>query len=375
MNVPFVDLSLQNHSLLEEITHSIQTVIANNSFINGPDVTVFENNFAKFCGAPYAIGCSSGTAALKLALLACNIQPGDEVITTPHTFIATIEAIIAVGAKPVFVDINEHTYNLDDTQIEAKITSKTKAILPVHLYGQPVNMKTICELASIYKLKVIADAAQAHGAYFHEKSIALWGDAVCFSFYPGKNLGALGDAGAVVTQDEHLAKKIRQLKDHGRQSKYKHDMIGFNDRMDSLQAAVLNVKLKKLPEWNKQRADTAKKYHEFICSNFIKLPGSLSGSTSVHHLFVIRSKHRDALQKKLKSQNIHTNIHYPIPLHLQPACHSLGYKRNDFPIAEKIANSVLSLPLFPGMTIEEIKYVSKFVNIYAEMLSLQEVHT
>lgn len=321
----------------------------NTRFINGKEVKEFEAAFAAFCGTEYAVGVGSGTDALILALRGLGIGQGDEVITTPHTFIATAEAILAVNAKPVFVDIDEATYNIDPAKIEEKITDRTRAILPVSLYGNPAPMGNIFEIAKKYSLKVLGDAAQAHGAELNEKNIAQWGEAACFSFYPGKNLGAYGDAGAVVTRDAELAEKLSLLKDHGRRSKYEHLIIGVNSRLDTLQAAILRVKLRYLPKWNEARRSLANYYREQVKDLPVICPTEVPNSKHVFHLFVIRTANRDRLQQYLKGRGIETGIHYPIPLHLQPALQFLGYRKGDFPITEHVATEILSLPMFPEL--------------------------
>jgi dTDP-4-amino-4,6-dideoxygalactose transaminase len=361
MKIPFVDLKAQHLSIKDEIDFAIQRVVDSTNFIMGDEVKSFEEEFSQFCEAKFAIGVSSGTDALHLALLACGIGAGDEVITVPNTFIATTEAISHCGARPIFVDVNPDTYNIDATKIEDKITPRTKALLPVHLYGQPAEMDPILEIARKHNLKVVEDCAQAHGAKYKGKKVGSIGDVGCFSFFPGKNLGAYGDGGAVVTNDEHIAEKIRLLRNHGRKAKYEHLIEGYCDRLDAMQAAILRVKLKHLNKWNEKRRQIAKLYNQFFKGTAIILPKELEDFESVYHLFVIRVKNRDNLQKKLYEYGISTGIHYPLPLHFQPAYKYLGFKRGDFPIAEKFSLEVLSLPMFPEIIREQIEYVAEIV--------------
>ncbi|HLC56889.1 MAG TPA: DegT/DnrJ/EryC1/StrS family aminotransferase [Candidatus Nanoarchaeia archaeon] len=360
--IPQVDLKRQYHSIKKEIDEAIFNIIENTSFINGKAVQEFEEDFAKFCNAKYCIGVSSGTSAVEVALQASGIKAGDEVITVPNTFIATTEAITRLGAKFKFVDIDEKTYTIDINQIEKAITSKTKAILPVQLYGQSSEMDKIKEIAEIFNLKVIEDCAQAHGAEYNNKRLpySLVGT---FSFFPAKNLGSFGDAGAVVTNDEEIANKARLLKDHGRTGKYVHEIEGYNHRLDTLQAAILKVKLKKLDEWIEKRRENVALYNELLSDNIIK-PIERENSKHVYYVYTIRVKNRDGLQKYLKENKISSQIYYPIPLHLQPAYSHLGYKKGDFPVTEKVCDEILSLPLFPELTKEEIEYISEKVNSF-----------
>jgi dTDP-4-amino-4,6-dideoxygalactose transaminase/acetyltransferase-like isoleucine patch superfamily enzyme len=355
--IPLVDLALQHQGLKMEIRLAMDQVILNARFIGGKEVKDFEDRFAAFSGVDHAVGVSSGTDALILVLRALGIGSGDEIITTPHTFIATAEAILAVGAIPVFADIDPDTCNISVERIAEKITDRTKALLPVHLYGRPASMAEITKLAERHHIRVITDAAQAHGAEVDGKPISQWGDATCFSFYPGKNLGAYGDAGAVTTQNESLAKKIALLRDHGRESKYEHLCAGYNSRLDTLQAAVLLVKLTRLSKWNEQRRKWAARYLEGLSLLPVLCPRELPGSRHVYHLFAIQTAERDRLQSYLKERGISTGVHYPIPLHLQPALQSLGYRRGDFPVAEGVASRVLSLPMFPELTDQQVERV------------------
>ncbi len=325
-------------------------VLESSAFILGPDVAAFEEEFAAYCGAAHCVGLSSGTAALELALRALGVGPGHEVITTTHTFIATAEAISAVGARPVFVDIDSRTYNIDPAACAAAVTPATRALIPVHLYGQPADMARIGRLAADHSLAVVGDAAQAHGASWHGQPVGLLGDIACFSFYPGKNLGAYGDAGAVTTADPALAEQVRLLRNHGRHSKYVHEQIGFGERLDTLQAAVLRVKLRHLTAWTIARRRLAARYSTLLAGSGLALPAVVPGAEPVWHLYVVRTPLRDALLRHLKAQGIGAGIHYPVPLHLQPAYAGLGYRQGDLPISEEVAATCLSLPLYPEMS-------------------------
>lgn len=385
MNIPFVDLKAQYHSIQDEIRKEINEVLENTSFVLGPKVQQFEKDFSKFVGTKHAIAVNSGTSALHLAYLAAGLKPGDEVITVSHTFVATIAPLIYIGAKPIFVDIDPVTYTMDVAPIEQAITSKTKAIVPVHLYGQPADLKPILEIAKKYNLTVIEDAAQAHGAEYllgaqkneqekeeeakknvgHTfpdslswKRVGAFGHIGCFSFYPGKNLGAYGEGGMVVTNDDEIAEKIKMLRDHGSKNKYYHDLIGYNYRMSGIQGAVLGVKLKYLNEWTEKRRQNAQKYNELLSSLPIGLPIEKEDRKHVYHLYVIRTKERNALQSHLKERGVATGLHYPIPVHLQKAYKFLGYKNGDFPVTENIVDEILSLPMYPELTEEEIHYVT-----------------
>lgn len=357
MKIPLVDLPAQYQTIKPEIDAAMQRVVGNATFILGPEARTFEEHFAAFCGVKHAIGLDSGTAALHLALLALGIGAGDEVITTTHTFIATSEAIVLTGARPVLVDIDPRTYNLDPNKVEAAITPRTKAIIPVHLYGQPAEMDPLLEVASRRGIAVIEDAAQAHGALYRGQRAGSMGDMACFSFYPGKNLGAYGDAGALVTNDDALADKIRMLRDHGRTTKYEHEITGYGYRLDGLQAAVLDVKLQHLPEWNERRRAHADYYTELLSNLDVTVPYEPAHLRAVYHLYVIRTRGRDALLQYLKEHDIEAGIHYPVPLHLQPVYKDLGYRRGDFPETEKAASEILSLPLYPELTHAQMERV------------------
>ena len=354
--IPLVDLKAQYNVIKPEIDQVLERVISNTSFILGKEVKDFEEAFATFCHVPAAIGTSSGTSALHLALLACGVGPGDEVITTPLTFIATTETISHAGARPVFVDIDRRSYNLDPYQIEAAITARTKAIMPVHLYGQPADMAPILEIAQKYNLRVIEDAAQAHGAEYNGQRAGSMGDAGCFSFYPGKNLGAYGDGGMVVTNNPDIAQQVRLLRNHGRKDKYEHLVEGFGYRLDALQAAILNVKLGHLEQWTECRRQHARLYTELLNGSTIKTPQETDSVRHVYHLYVIEVENRDKIQEQLKAQGIATGVHYPIPLHLQPAYRHLGYQPGAFPNAEVASQKILSLPMFPELSEEQIQF-------------------
>ncbi|MBI2084160.1 MAG: DegT/DnrJ/EryC1/StrS family aminotransferase [Candidatus Aenigmarchaeota archaeon] len=360
MKIPLVDLKTQYLKLKNDIDTAIQDVIDSTQFIKGKAKEEFEQDFAKFCGSKFAIGCSSCTTALELALRATGIQKGDEVITVANTFTATAASIVHAGALPKFVDIDENTYNINTEHIEQKINDKTKAIIPVHLYGQSCDMDAIKELADKYSLAVIEDCAQAHGAEYKEKRVPV-SDIGCFSFFPAKNLGAFGDAGCVVTNDEAIAEKVSMLLDHGRAKgkKYEHDIIGFNYRMANIQAAILNVKLKFLEKFNEQRRKNAKLYNELLSGvkNLI-LPVQADDCKHVFYVYTIRTSKRDQLADFLKQNGISTQIYYPIPLHLQQAYKALGYKEGDLPVTEKVSKEILSIPMYPELTDEQITYVS-----------------
>lgn len=354
--VPFLDLKKQYYSIKPEVDKAIQNVIENTSFVLGPAVEEFEKNFADFCNVKYAIGVNSGTAALHLSLLSLGIGLGDEVITVPNTFIATAEAISHCGAKPVFVDIDEETYNINPDLIESKITDKTKAIIPVHLYGNPCDMERINRIAKRYNLFVIEDACQAHGAEYRGKKVGSLSDIAAFSFYPGKNLGAYGEGGIIVTNNEALANKCKLLRAHGEYPKSTHSIVGYNYRINGIQGAVLNVKLKHLNEWNELRRKKAELYNYFL-KGILITPKINEKNKSVFHLYVIRDKERNKLAEFLKSKGIDTGIHYPRPIHLQEAYRELGLKEGDYPIAEKCMKEILSLPIFPELTEEQIRHV------------------
>ncbi len=366
--VPLVDLKAQYQMIQPEIDSAVARVIAHTGFIGGQEVQAFEAAFAAYQRTAHCIGVASGTAALFLVLKALDIGRGDEVITSPHTFIATVEAILQAGALPVFVDIDPVTFNLDPNQIEAAITPRTKAIMPVHLYGQIADMDAIMKVAQRYGLRVIEDAAQAHGAELSGKRAGAWGDAACFSFYPGKNLGAYGDAGAVCTNDSALADRIAKLRDHGRASKYEHDLVGCGERLDALQAAILSAKLPHLDAWNDARRRRAAWYDQALHElNGVCTPAQMSGARHVYHIYCLAvSGDRDALLHALNAQGIGAGVHYPVPLHMQPALRFLGYEPGAFPHTERAAASIISLPIYPEMTTEQ---ASRVVETLASLLS------
>ncbi|MBW7881607.1 MAG: DegT/DnrJ/EryC1/StrS family aminotransferase [Caldilineaceae bacterium] len=364
--IPLVDLKAQYAAIQQDIDTAIQQVIGSTAFIMGPEVRSFEEAFATFCGSPYCVGVASGTAALELVLRAGGVGPDHEVITAAHTFIATAEAISAVGARPVFVDIDPRTYNLDPDAVAAAVTPATRAILPVHIYGQPADMDRINAIAKTHGLLVVEDAAQAHGATWNGHCAGTLGDAACFSFYPGKNLGAYGDAGAVTTADARLAEQVRLLRNHGRHSKYLHEMKGFGERMDTLQAAVLLAKLRHLQRWTAARRRLAARYTEQLASLELETPYVDARANPAWHLYVIRTPQREALQTFLQERGIGVGVHYPVPLHLQPAYTDLGYRRGELPVTEAVADTCLSLPLFPEMTDAQQDYVVEQIRLFLE---------
>jgi dTDP-4-amino-4,6-dideoxygalactose transaminase len=362
MEIPFLNLKAHHASLRAEFAAAIDEVIDASAFAGGPFVTRFEEEFAQFCEVDHAVGVGSGTDALWLAMLAHGIGPGDEVITVPMTFIATAEAISRTGATPVFVDINEATYTLDPIGLKRALTSRTKAILPVHLFGQVADMEPILAFASRHGLVVIEDAAQAHGATNRGRRAGSLGVAGCFSFYPGKNLGALGEAGAVTTNDPELASQMRMFRDHGQSRKYQHSVVGWNCRMDGIQAAILSLKLRELDSNNAKRREIAALYSEaFACVPDLIAPFNDPNGIPVHHLYVIRVPDRDALMKSLGERGIGTAIHYPIPVHLQRAYAPLGFGLGAFPISERCASQFVSLPMYPELTPVQISAVSAAV--------------
>ena len=358
MNVPFLDLKAQHTPLRGEIDSAIREVIDSGAFAGGPFVERFEEDFAKFCGVPFAVGVGNGTDALWFALLALGIGPGDEVITVPMTFMATAEAISYCGAKPVFVDIEEETYTMDPLQLERAITPRTKAIIPVHLYGQTADMDRILEIAKCHNLSVIEDACQAHGAEYKGRKAGSLGIAGCFSFYPGKNLGAFGEAGGIVTSNEELKRKMQVLRDHGQDKKYHHSMIGWNGRMDGIQGAVLSVKLKRLAAANNARRTHARLYNELLAPvKQVKAPKEAKDRLHVYHVYAVCVQNRDQVLKRLSERGIGCGVHYPIPVHLQPAYAFLGHKVGDFPVSEKCGREFLSLPMFPELTPAQVEKV------------------
>jgi dTDP-4-amino-4,6-dideoxygalactose transaminase len=388
-NIPFLDLGTPHKELEEELVAAFRGSLNTAGFVGGPAVANFEADFAMFCESKHCVAVNSGTDALRFALMAAGVKTGDVVVTVPNTFIATTEAISQAGAVPEFVDVDERTYTLCPNKLRAyfeqgctknatgQMVSKRSgkpvtAVVPVHLYGQMADMDAIMEIAAQYKLIVIEDACQAHGAQYFSNKKNRWrtagsiGKASGFSFYPGKNLGALGEGGSITTDDEHVAKICRQLRDHGQAQKYYHDIEGYNGRLDSIQCAFLSIKLKHLAQWNEQRRAAAKRYNElFAGNNAIVLPFEPSYSKAVYHLYVVRVQGREEFQKQLGAAGIGTGIHYPVPLHQQKAYALLGYKTGDFPVTEKVAPEIVSLPMFPNLTAEQQQAVVKAIVTYA----------
>ena len=391
--VPFVDLVSMHKALESELLDACKRVIETAGFIGGPEVEGLEREFAEFCGTKYCVGVNSGTDALRFALMAAGVRAGDIAITVPNTFIATTEAISQAGAQPDFVDVDERTYNMDPTELRKYLETKcaldptsgryvhklfgkpVTAVVPVHLYGQMADMDAIIEIAEKYNLIVIEDACQAHGAQYFSKKKNAWltagsvGKATAFSFYPGKNLGACGEGGAITTNDESLAKKCAMLRDHGSAKKYFHDIEGYNGRLDSIQAAMLRVKLKHLAKWNEQRRQAARVYDELFTpmAGSVARPYEPDYSKSVYHLYVVRTAFRDELQKHLTAAVIGTGIHYPVPVHLQKAYSAMGWKKGDFPVAEEAADQILSLPMYAGLQAFDQQRVVEAVAEFAAM--------
>jgi len=357
MAIPLVDLKAQYRSIKDDVDAAVARILENASFILGPEVAAFEEAFAAYCQTDYAIGISSGTAALSLSLMALGVGPGDEVITPSMTFIATSAAIIHTGAKPVLVDIDPKTYNLDPSLIEAAITSRTKAIMPVHLYGQPANMTAINQIAQKHGLYVIEDACQAHGATHKGKRAGSLGDIGCFSFYPSKNLGAAGDGGMVTTSNPEIADRIRKLRDHGRTDHYGHCTIGFTYRLDALQAAVLGVKLAHLDDWCAARRQRAQVYSEMLADANVVTPYESPDCESVYHIYAVQVDERQSVLQKLRARGIGASVHYPIPVHLQPACADMNLQQSELPHTESLAQRTLSLPIYPELTPDQARTV------------------
>jgi len=359
--IPYADLRSQYRAIKPEIDAAVLRVLDSTQFILGDEVVAFEREFAAYCGTADAIGVNSGTSALHLALLAAGVGPGDEVITVPFTFVATAAAIVYAGATPVFVDIDPETYTMAPSEIERAITSRTKAIMPVHLYGHAADMDPILEIAGRRGLVVIEDAAQAHGAEYKGRRCGSMGVMSAFSFYPGKNLGAYGEGGAVVTSDPALAKKVRVMRSWGEERRYEHSVKGFNYRMDGIQGAILRVKLRHLEAWTEARRARAADYARAFAGSGITTPVERPGCRHVYHVYAVQLPHRDATRAALQSADIQTGVHYPIPVHLQPAHADLGYRAGDFPVSEAVASQVLSLPMFPEMTAEQVHAVAAAV--------------
>ena len=364
--IPFLDLGIQYRNIKQEINEAVLKVLAGCRYALGPEVVTFEKEFAGYCQAQAGVAVNSGTSALHLALLAGNVGFGDEVITTPHTFVATVAAIIYSGATPVFVDIAPETMNMDVAAVAGVITPRTKAIIPVHLYGQPVDMDPLMELAHARGLVVIEDACQAHGAEYKGRRVGSIGDFGCFSFYPGKNLGAYGEGGFVATNDEKYAHTIRMLRDWGAEQKYEHILKGYNYRMDNIQGAVLRVKLKYLDEWTEARRKNAAVYDSLLADSCVRLPKAMEFSRHVYHVYAIRTLRRDELLAYLAKRDIYASIHYPTPVHLLPAYSDLGYERGSFPEAEKVTNEVLSLPMYPELTEPMVQEVANGIEEFCK---------
>jgi dTDP-4-amino-4,6-dideoxygalactose transaminase len=394
--VPFLDLVTPHQELKAELLQVVEKALGNAGFIGGPMVEDFERDFAKFCDTKYCVGVNSGTDALRFAFMAADVKPGEIIVTVPHTFIATTEAISQVGAHIAFVDINEKTYTMDPEKLReylevrcefdksrGKLLEKASkrvvsAIVPVHLYGQTADMDPILELANKYKLVVIEDACQAHGAEYFSRKEGVWkkagtmGLASAFSFYPGKNLGACGEAGSTNTNDEVMAKRMKMIRDHGQAKKYYHDMEGYNGRLDSIQAGWLSVKLRHLANWNESRRQLAHRYHELFADakSALVLPIEAEWTKGVYHLYVVRVNDREALQAHLSEAGIGTGIHYPIPLHLQKAYEHLGYRKGDFPVTERVASEIVSLPMFPRLQVsQQVEVVNKVKEFAASSVS------
>jgi dTDP-4-amino-4,6-dideoxygalactose transaminase len=395
--IPFLDLVTPHIELEQELTGVFRRALVTAGFIGGPMVDDFEKDFATFCGTSHSVAVSSGTDALRFAILACGVEPGDAVVTVPHTFIATTEAISQAGATPEFVDIDEHTYNMSVEMLRRFLEEQcardesgrlmslrsgrpVTAIVPVHLYGQMADMDPILSLAAKFGLTVIEDACQAHGAEYFSKRLKRWmkagsmGRAAAFSFYPGKNLGACGEAGAMTTNDNGVADKVRMLRDHGQVKKYYHDVEGYNGRLDAIQAGLLKTKLAYLPQWNAQRRERAAEYGRLLAANdAIVCPYEPSWSHSVYHLYVIRLEDRDEMMKHLKAAGIGTGIHYPIPLHLQKAYSSLNYCLGDFPLAERVSAGIVSLPMFPHLTADQQQRVVEEIAVFVSKTGEKDV--
>jgi dTDP-4-amino-4,6-dideoxygalactose transaminase len=359
--VPYLDLPAQMRGIRKEIDAAIARTLENCSFCLGPDVARFEEEFAKYIGAKHCIGFNTGTSALHVAMLLLNVGAGDEVITTPFTFVATSWAISYVGAKPVYVDIDEATFNLDPKLVEKAITPRTKAVMPVHLYGHPADLDSLLSICRKHKLPLVEDAAQAHGAEYRGKIVGTFGEMSCFSFYPGKNLGAYGEGGGLVTNNSDYAARAKALRDHGSTKRYYHDEIGYNYRMEGIQGAVLAVKMKYLERWTRERRRVAHRYNELLADTPLQLPREADYAQSAWHLYVVRHPRRDDLKKYLEANGVGCGLHYPVPLHLQKCYAQLGYKEGNFPVAEKTARDCLSLPIYPEMTEEQIQRVVEVV--------------
>lgn len=358
MKVPFLNLKAQYDAIAGEVEQSIKQVLSSCAFSGGPYVQKFEEEFADFCDSRFAVGVGSGTEALWLVLLALGVGAGDEVITVPNSFIATAEAISLCGARPVFVDIDEENFTMNPALLAQAITTRTKVIIPVHLYGQPADMDAIVEIAREHGISVVEDACQAHGAEYKGRRAGSLGDAACFSFYPGKNLGAYGEAGGIVTKDERLADAVRMLRDHGQSRKYYHQVVGMNCRMDGIQGAVLSAKLKYLDSWNSVRRSHASCYQKLLADvPAVAVPKEMSYARHVYHVFAVRSPDREGLKQALSQSGIECSVHYPVPIHLQQAYAARGEGVGTFPVAEQVSGELLSLPMFPELTVEQIAFI------------------
>ena len=365
VSVPFVDLAPSNQPLKEAILAEIESLIDASAYVNGPQVGAFEQAFAGFVGVPHCVGVSSGTDALRLALMAVDLLPGDEVVVPANTFIATVEAVVQAGGRPVVADVSETDYNLDPAVVEAVVGPRTRALLPVHLYGQLAQMTRLAALAESRQLTIIEDACQAHGAKRDDLTAGAVGRAAAFSFYPGKNLGAIGDAGAVVTSDPEIAARVRSLRDHGQREKYRHDVLGYTARLDSVQALVLLRKLPSLDAWNTERAATARYYAESLAGvGDLVLPPVPPGSRPVWHLYVVRTGRSNELRAFLGDLGIATGRHYPVPVHLTPACAYLGHAEGSFPVAEVLSRELVSLPIYPGISEPQLDAVVRGVRSF-----------
>ena len=359
--IAYLDLAAQMRPIRAEIDAAIAKTLDNCSFCLGPDVAQFEKDFAQFCGAQHCLGFNSGTSALHVAMLLLNIKPGDDVITTPFTFVATSWAISYVGARPVFVDADDATFNLDPALVERAITPRTKAIMPVHLYGHPCDLDALLAICAKHKIPLVEDACQAHGATYRGKVVGTFGAMSGFSFYPGKNLGAYGEGGALVTNDAAFATRARALREHGSTTRYYHAEVGFNYRMEGIQGAVLGVKLKHLAAWTAARRRVAHRYHELLADTPLQLPREADYASSAYHLYVVRHPRRDDLKKHLEANKVGCALHYPLPLHLQKCYASLGHKDGDFPVAERAARECLSLPIYPELNDEQLERVASVI--------------
>jgi dTDP-4-amino-4,6-dideoxygalactose transaminase len=364
MKIPAFDMQAQIRALRPELDAAIARTLDNCSFCLGPDVAAFEQDFAKYSGAAHSVGFNSGTSALHVGLLLLDIKPGDEIITTPFTFVATSWAISYVGAKPVYVDIDDATCNLDPAKVERAITPRTRAIMPVHLYGQSCDLAPLAAIAKKHQLHLIEDAAQAHGATYHGQPVGTVGVTAAFSFYPGKNLGACGEAGALIMADAALAERAKALREHGSKVRYYHDEVGFNYRMEGIQGAVLGVKLRHLAAWTAARRRIVARYTQLLKGTPLKLQAELPNTEGAWHLYVVRHARRDELRAYLEKQGVGTGLHYPVPLHLQKCYAALGYQAGDFPVAEAAARECLSLPLFPELTDAQIDYVVQHLKAF-----------